>query len=125
MSRLSQPYRFVEGLGEDMVGYLFPKTNAVGVPRSLDGADDTDRFGCGHSDDGEAAADDAGGIVARHLAALLPATPRLDRARPLRVDRRHPAPQPARQGGQACTGAGEHVRPRPRRPRDHVLRLHA
>ena len=55
MSRLSQRYRFVEGLGEDMVGYLFPKTNAVGVPRSLDGADDTDRFGCGHSDDGEAA----------------------------------------------------------------------
>ena len=98
MSRLSQRYRFVEGLGEDMVGYLFPKTNAVGVPRTLDGADDTDRFGCGHSDDGEAAADDAGGIVARHLAALLPADAGLDRARPLRVDRRHPPPQPARRG---------------------------
>ena len=37
-----------------------------------------DRFGCGHSDDGEATADDAGGIVARHLAALLPPTARLD-----------------------------------------------
>jgi len=113
MSRLSQRYRFVEGLGEDMVGYLFPKTNAVGVPRSLDGADDTDRFGCGHSDDGEAAADDAGGIAARHLAALLPAT--RDWTVPGRyvwIDgSRHRSP--LGEGGQACTGPGNTFVPGP------------
>jgi hypothetical protein len=113
MSRLSQRYRFVEGLGEDMVGYLFPKTNAVGVPRTLDGADDTDRFGCGHSDDGEAAADDAGGIVARHLAALLPTTP--DWTVPGRYvwtdGTRHRSP--LGEGGQACTGTANTFVPGP------------
>jgi hypothetical protein len=113
MSRLSQRYRFVEGLGEDMVGYLFPKTNAVGVPRTLDGADDTDRFGCGHSDDGEAPADDAGGIVARHLAALLPAT--RDWTVPGRYvwtdGTRHRSPLGT--GGQACSGPGNTFVPGP------------
>ncbi len=51
-------WRFVVGLADDMIGYIFPRTNAV------QGADhrptstrrpSTDRFGCGHSDDGEAA----------------------------------------------------------------------
>lgn len=104
MARLTARYRFVEGLGEDMVGYLFPKTNAVGVPHTLDIPDDTDRFGCGHSDDGEAAADDAGGISARHLAALLPAT------RDWTVTGRYvwrdgtTHRSPLGEGGQACTG---------------------
>ena len=113
MSRLSQPYRFVEGLGEDMVGYLFPKTNAVGVPRTIDGAPDTDRFGCGHSDDGEAPADDGGGIVARHLAALLP--PTRDWTVPGRYvwtdGTRHRSP--LGEGGQACTGPGNTFVPGP------------
>jgi hypothetical protein len=113
MSRLSQRYRFVEGLGEDMVGYLFPRTNAVGVPRSLDGAEDTDRFGCGHSDDGEAPADDGGGIVARHLAALLPAT--RDWTVPGRYvwtdGTRHRSP--LGEGGQACTGPANTFVPGP------------
>ncbi|MGZ4678228.1 MAG: hypothetical protein ACXVLO_19180 [Acidimicrobiia bacterium] len=113
MARLSQRYRFVEGLGEDMVGYLFPKTNAVGVPRTLDGADDTDRFGCGHSDDGEAAADDAGGIAATHLAALLPTTKDWTvTGRYVWVDgTQHRSP--LGEGGQACTGPGNTFVPGP------------
>jgi len=113
MARLSQRYRFVEGLGEDMVGYLFPKTNAVGVPRTIDGANDRDRFGCGHSDDGEAAADDAGGLAARHLAGLLPST------RDWTVTGRYEWTDgtqhrsPLGEGGQACSGPGNVFQPGP------------
>jgi hypothetical protein len=53
------PYRFVDGLAEDMIGYLFPAGNGVGVPGEHGSnaltASDTDRFGCNHSDDSEAA----------------------------------------------------------------------
>ena len=113
MARLSQPYRFVEGLGEDMVGYLFPKSNAVGVPLTLDGADDRDRFGCGHSDDGEAAASDAGGIAAKQLASLLPSTPDITRVgRYVWADAtRHRSP--LGEGGQACTGPANTFVPGP------------
>ncbi len=113
MARLSQPYRFIEGLGEDMVGYLFPKSNAVGVPLTLDGADDHDRFGCGHSDDGEAAAKDAGGIAATQLAALLPPTSDLTVAGRYvwRDGTRHRSP--LGEGGQACTGAANTFVPGP------------
>jgi len=78
-------YRFVEGLGEDMIGYLFPKANAVGVPgeRDLDlmkaieeqdptaAVVGTDRFGCGHSDDSEAASGDAGNLISTAAIAAL------------------------------------------------------
>src|SRR5439155_4395273 len=68
-------YRFIEGLGEDMIGYLFPKANAVGVPgdRPVDDptADSGDRFGCGHSDDSEATSGDAGDIVSQHAVDVL------------------------------------------------------
>ncbi|MHB8510758.1 MAG: hypothetical protein ACYDCC_01140 [Actinomycetota bacterium] len=78
----SQKYRFIEGLGEDMIGYIFPKANAVGIPgdRPSDTTtrfsppanyDDTDRFGCGHSDDSESVAGVAGNIVADQSVAAL------------------------------------------------------
>ena len=61
MATLTARWRFIEGLGEDMLGYIFPRSNAVGVPTASNPSpDDTDRFGCGHSDDGEAAAEAAG-----------------------------------------------------------------
>lgn len=104
MAKLSQPYRFIEGLGEDMVGYLFPKSNAVGVPLTIDGADDHDRFGCGHSDDGEAAARDAGGIEARHLAALLPSSEDTIRTGRYVWTDGSAHRSPLGEGGQACTG---------------------
>ena len=113
MAELSAPYRFVEGLGEDMVGYLFPKSNAVGVPATLDGADDRDRFGCGHSDDGEASAKDGGGLAATQLATLLPATDdRISTGRYVWADgTRHRSP--LGEGGQACTGPANTFVPGP------------
>jgi hypothetical protein len=74
-------WRFIEGLGEDMAGYIFPRSNAVDVPTSANLANDpgdVDRFGCGHSDDGEAAAEAAGDILNDAILAILPPS-RLDR----------------------------------------------
>jgi hypothetical protein len=68
------PFRFIDGLGEDMVGYIFPRGNGVGVPgengNSID-PDSTDRFGCGHSDDSEAASSQTGNIVGVALVQVL------------------------------------------------------
>ena len=66
------PFRFIDGLGEDMLGYLFPSGNAVGIPNAANlSPSDTDRFGCGHSDDSEAtsahAADSVGSALVRVL----------------------------------------------------------
>jgi hypothetical protein len=75
MAALSRRWRFVEGLGEDMVGYIFPRSNAVDVPTAAHLANDpgdVDRFGCGHSDDGEAAAEGAGDILNDAILGLLP-----------------------------------------------------
>ena len=65
------PYRFVDGLGEDMLGYIFPKGNGVGVPGEPRAGDGTDRFGCGHSDDSEATSSDTGNVVGNALVGLL------------------------------------------------------
>jgi hypothetical protein len=71
----SKPYRFIEGLGEDMLGYLFSQNNATAVPEAEPqrGAyfPGDDRFGCSHDDDGEATSGNAGTIVAQHLIDLL------------------------------------------------------
>lgn len=70
-------YRFIEGLGEDMIGYLFPKANSVGVPGARPASDvssgfsSSDRFGCAHSDDSEATSGDTGDIVAAMLVSML------------------------------------------------------
>jgi hypothetical protein len=70
-------YRFVNGLGEDMLGYIFPSGNGVGVPGERDPSDidpsSDDRFGCHHSDDGEAASSQTGNIVGFALRKLLDA----------------------------------------------------
>ncbi len=77
MARMNAHWRFIEGLGEDMLGYIFPRSNAVGVPtNSNPSPDDTDRFGCGHSDDGEAANQASGDIFNDAILALLPPSPR-------------------------------------------------
>jgi hypothetical protein len=68
------PFRFIDGLAEDMVGYIFPAGNAVGVPTpSNPNPSSTDRFGCGHSDDSEAASADSGNIIGAALVKLLDA----------------------------------------------------
>jgi len=69
------PYRFIDGLAEDMVGYIFPCGNGIGVPGeypvSNTAASGTDRFGCGHSDDSEAASSDAADVLGGAAASLL------------------------------------------------------
>jgi hypothetical protein len=77
MASLGKRWRFIEGLGEDMVGYIFPRSNAVDVPTQANLANDpgdVDRFGCGHSDDGEAAAEAAGDILNDAVLGILPPT---------------------------------------------------
>ncbi len=76
MAAMTSKWRFIEGLGEDMLGYIFPHSNAVGVPTTDNPSpDDTDRFGCGHSDDGEAANAAAGDVLNDALLPLLPVPP--------------------------------------------------
>ena len=57
-----------------MIGYIFPRGNGIGVPgedpNNPTGAG-SDRFGCGHSDDSEAASSQAGDLVGNALVALL------------------------------------------------------
>jgi hypothetical protein len=69
------PWRFFDGLDNDMIGYIFPRGNDAGVPGAHllknPGFSDTDRFGCGHSDDSEAVNDRAADIVGRALVAIL------------------------------------------------------
>jgi hypothetical protein len=76
-------YRFLVGLGEDMIGYLFPPGNFVGSEGEVDAQpwaayEETsgtshDRFGHGHSDDAESVGPYAGLSVTRSLQTLLAA----------------------------------------------------
>ncbi len=67
-------FRFFDGLAEDMLGYIFPAGNAVGIPTlsNLNPAS-TDRFGCGHSDDSESTGAQTGNIVGAALVRVLDA----------------------------------------------------
>ncbi len=69
------PWRFFDGLDNDMIGYIFPQGNDAGVPGQHvvknPSASGTDRFGCGHSDDSEAVNDKAGNIVGKALVGIL------------------------------------------------------
>ncbi|GAC1332390.1 MAG: hypothetical protein NVSMB17_11430 [Candidatus Dormibacteria bacterium] len=75
MPHMHTPYRFIDGEGEDMIGYIFPRGNGVGVvgeyPVTNPTANSTDRFGCGHSDDSEAASSQAADILGRAAVPLL------------------------------------------------------
>jgi hypothetical protein len=66
------PFRFIDGLGEDMLGYIFPAGNAVGIPTAsnLNPSSD-DRFGCHHSDDSESTSAAAGNVIGDALVRLL------------------------------------------------------
>jgi hypothetical protein len=114
MARMNTRWRFIVGLADDMIGYMFPRTNAVGVPSVSDlDPSDTDRFGCGHSDDGEAAAAGAGDLVAHELTKVMPqphdaiVTGRYVWS----DDTLHRSP--VGDGGQACTGPGNVFVPAP------------
>jgi hypothetical protein len=69
---LHAPFRFIDGLAEDMIGYIFPSGNAVGIPsKSNLSPSDHDRFGCGHSDDSEAVSPNSANIIGAALVRLL------------------------------------------------------
>jgi hypothetical protein len=74
LPHMHTPFRFIDGLAEDMLGYIFPAGNAVGIPTLSDlSPSDVDRFGCGHSDDSEAASAQTASIVGAALVKLLDA----------------------------------------------------
>jgi hypothetical protein len=68
---MHEPYRFVDGLAEDMLGYMFPRGNGVGVIGEPGSNDGTDRFGCGHSDDSESTSSQTGNVVGQALVNVL------------------------------------------------------
>jgi len=81
-AKMTRPYRFLVGLGEDMVGYLFPPGNFVGAKGETNEQpwatyEDTgqnggrDRFGQGHADDAESVGPHAGLTVVNALAGLI------------------------------------------------------
>jgi len=74
LPHLHAPFRFIDGLGEDMIGYIFPRGNAVGVPTAANpGAVNSsdDQFACHHSDDSEAASPSSADLVGNAMVSLL------------------------------------------------------
>lgn len=69
------PFRFFDGLDNDMLGYIFPRGNDAGVPGQHvlknPTASGTDRFGCPHDDDSEAASDKTADIIGVGLLGIL------------------------------------------------------
>ncbi len=70
-THMHERYRFVDGLAEDMLGYLFPRGNGVGFPGEPGSVDGPDRFGCGHSDDSEATSSQTADVVGNALVGVL------------------------------------------------------
>ena len=80
-AEMTAPFRFLAGLGEDMIGYLFPPSNFVGsqgetVETPWSTYEETsntggDRFGYGHADDAESVGPHAGPAVTQALSGLL------------------------------------------------------
>ncbi len=65
-------FRFIDGLGEDMLGYIFPAGNAVAIPTASNpNPSSVDRFGCQHSDDSESTSAQAANIIGNALVRLL------------------------------------------------------
>lgn len=83
-AEMTTPFRFLAGLGEDMLGYMFPPGNFVGIegetlesPWALyedtttAGMNGVDRFGYGHADDPESVGPHVGIDVTHALSGLL------------------------------------------------------
>jgi len=79
---MTRPYRFLVGLGEDMLGYIFPPGNFVGVEgessrepwmsyEATGKNEGNDRFGYGHADDPESVGPYVGLHVTNALQELL------------------------------------------------------
>ena len=81
-AEMTKPYRFLVGLGEDMIGYMFPPGNFVGSEGEVnqqpwltyENANNNgghDRFGHGHADDSESVGPYAGLSVTNGLQQML------------------------------------------------------
>jgi len=92
-AKMTKPYRFLVGLGEDMIGYMFPPGNFVGDEGEVtsepwfayeaSGANGgRDRFGYGHSDDAESVGPYAGLSVTNALSEILASDGRPSRVMP-------------------------------------------
>jgi hypothetical protein len=91
-AEMTRPYRFLVGLGEDMIGYMFPPGNFVGSEgevskqpwASYENTKKTshDRFGNGHADDAESVGPYAGLAVTEVLQQLLASAGRSSRVVP-------------------------------------------
>jgi hypothetical protein len=92
-AKMTTRYRFLVGLGEDMIGYLSPPGNFVGDEGEIasepwfayetSGANGgRDRFGYGHSDDSESVGPYAGLLVTNALSELLASAGRPSRIVP-------------------------------------------
>jgi hypothetical protein len=72
MPYMHTPFRFIDGLGEDFIGEVFPSDDAVAIPTATNPQPNrTDRFGCLHPGDWESAFAGAGNRVAEALVRLL------------------------------------------------------
>jgi hypothetical protein len=83
-AEMNKPYRFLVGLGQDMIGYLSPPGNFVGTQGEVDAqpwlayentGPSGDRFGHGHADDAESPGPYGGLAVTTALAQLLASAP--------------------------------------------------
>jgi hypothetical protein len=81
---MNRPYRFLVGLGQDMIGYLFPPGNFVGTQGEVNEqpwlayentSHSGDRFGHGHADDAESPGPYAGLAVTNALQQMLAGAP--------------------------------------------------
>ncbi|MHB8340496.1 MAG: hypothetical protein ACYDB7_04895 [Mycobacteriales bacterium] len=82
---MTQPYKFMAGLGEDMIGYMMPPGDFVGdngetteapwavYEGTTNAGNNTDRFGQGHHDDTEALGPHTGLAMTQAVASLLAA----------------------------------------------------
>ncbi len=69
---MQTPFRFFDGLANDMIGYIFPAGNAAGVPTATDPSPSgTDRFGCTHADDAESVSPSAADLLGDALVGML------------------------------------------------------
>jgi hypothetical protein len=83
-AEMNKPYRFLVGLGQDMIGYLSPPGNFVGTQGEVaeqpwlayeSTGQSGDRFGHGHADDAESPGPYAGLAVTTALHQLLASSP--------------------------------------------------
>jgi len=72
------PFRFIDGLAEDMIGYIFPAGNAVGIPSTnnpaalnITAGGPADQWNCAHSDDSEAASSQSANLIGDALVPIL------------------------------------------------------